>query len=147
MPAQLLSFSYKSQLKMSSLRYVIDVARPARSSDYILHWLNTSIGLNVPGQPPRALGWRVEEGMNHTKEVCEIILPLVDQMVTDYGPGSNAVGCFSVQVKPALHNASQHTIETLLAAVREVQCYVERTDPLPGAASASAEHRAEALMP
>lgn len=146
MPAHLFPFSNKTQLALSSLKYIIDMARPARSSDYLLDWLNRNVWIQMQGQPLRPLQWRLEDGMKYTKEVCEIILQLVDQMVTDYTPQADVVGYFSVQVKPSLHNITEYNKRTLLRSIRKVQLYVEQTQPLPYQTNYSAERRVEDLV-
>lgn len=68
--------------------------------------------------------------MNYQREVSEITLQLFDQIVTDYGPESMAHDVISVQVRPSLKEANDHSTKALLKAIETVQLYVFQEEAL-----------------
>lgn len=65
-----------TELDQQSLLYIIDLARTTKSPKNIIDWLNSSVQININGTK-RALNWN-DGGLNYTKELCEIILPMCD---------------------------------------------------------------------
>ena len=116
--SQLQEIGFQTELDHDSLQYTIDVARPTQPLTQIVTELSTTYKVKTENGEYKAFDWNDENTWK--SELAELILPHIDQIVTNYKlDEANEIKTIIMQ-KPIGTALDRHSEEMLTFSIQKV---------------------------